>query len=106
MRGARTKEEFLAGLRPGRGYVVGAEGSYGKLAGDLLRIGGRAFQENPWMAAFVLILLLMPAVVLFHNAREVAFARLWAARIPGGRQRPPETAFSSAAPAIVSGGKE
>ena len=55
--GARNKEEFLSGPRSGNGYLRGAKGSYGSLASDLLRISGHAFQENPWMGAFVPILL-------------------------------------------------
>lgn len=76
---------------------------YGKLTRDLLWTTSDSVQEKPWLAVFCLIILGMPAVVLFHNAREFAFARHWAARIPGESRR--QISFSNVAPATMPGGK-
>lgn len=103
--GARSKEEFLAGLRAGKGRVGGEGGSYAKLTRDLLLIAGEAIKEKPWIAAFGLILLAVPAAVLFHTAKELAFAKLWAARVLGERQGPGRAAFSNAVPATALGGE-
>lgn len=101
--GTKTKEDFFAGLQTGQGCVAGGEGNYAKLTRDVLLIAGKALQESPWMAPFGLILLGVPAVVLFHNLGEIAFAQLWASRIlDEGQYRRP--IFSSAAPATVPGG--
>jgi predicted metal-dependent phosphoesterase TrpH len=102
--GATNRQEFLEGLRAGHGRVCGDMGGYVKLTRDLLLIVGEAVKEKPWMAAFGLIILGVPAAVLFHNASEFLFARLWAARVLGRPEGPRRAAFPSAESALVPGG--
>ncbi len=44
--GARTREEFMAGLWQGRAVVGGQQGSYFTLAGDMLRFAGGFYSER------------------------------------------------------------
>lgn len=44
--GARTREEFLSGLREGRARVGGQEGSYFTLASDVMRFAGAFYGER------------------------------------------------------------
>lgn len=44
--GARTREEFLAGLRAGRGRAEGRHGHYFTMASDMLRFAGRFYEER------------------------------------------------------------
>jgi len=90
--GARTKAEFLRGLRAGRGVAGGEHGGYTKLTGDVFSIAGAMMRDNPWTA---LLLPLAPAIPFYTLAvmlHEVGFARRWsalAARRERGRPRPP-----------------
>src|SRR5258708_4989596 len=45
--GARTIDEFFAGLRAGRGRVHGVHGSYGRLTADVFNIGRSPFCGQP-----------------------------------------------------------
>ena len=44
--GARTREEFMAGLRDGRAVVGGRHGSYFTMAEDILRFSGSFYQDR------------------------------------------------------------
>jgi predicted metal-dependent phosphoesterase TrpH len=44
--GARTREEFLAGLRSGRVRVGGRQGNYFTMASDIVRVAGGFYQEQ------------------------------------------------------------
>lgn len=44
--GARTREEFMQGLRAGRGVVGGRHGSYFTMAEDILRFSGSFYRER------------------------------------------------------------
>ena len=44
--GARSREEFLTGLRAGHGRAEGGHGSVFTMASDVLRFTGRFYQEN------------------------------------------------------------
>lgn len=44
--GARTREEFLAGLRAGRVTVGGRQGNYFTMASDIVRVAGGFYQEQ------------------------------------------------------------
>ena len=44
--GARTRDEFLAGLRAGRARAEGASGHYFTMASDMLRFAGRFYEER------------------------------------------------------------
>jgi predicted metal-dependent phosphoesterase TrpH len=74
---ARTIEEFLAGLRAGRGETHGAHGSYAKLTADVYRIAKALFCEKPWTLAMLPLGLLVPAVTAGHWMNEIRFCRKW-----------------------------
>jgi predicted metal-dependent phosphoesterase TrpH len=44
--GARTREEFLNGLRAGRARAAGAEGNYFTMASDMMRFAARFYEER------------------------------------------------------------
>jgi predicted metal-dependent phosphoesterase TrpH len=91
VRGARTKEEFLEGLRAGRGRVGGEAGGYAKLTRDLLLIAAEAMREKWWTALLGPLTLAVPLATLLNYAREMAFSRIWARRVfeeRQGRHRP------------------
>jgi predicted metal-dependent phosphoesterase TrpH len=44
--GARTRDEFLAGLREGRAVIGGRHGSYFTMAEDILRFSGSFYREH------------------------------------------------------------
>jgi predicted metal-dependent phosphoesterase TrpH len=89
--GARTKAEFLRGLRAGRGIVRGEHGSYAKLTRDVFDIAGSMMRNNRWTS---LLLPLAPAIPIYTLAvmlHEFGFARRWSAlacRRERGRPQP------------------
>jgi predicted metal-dependent phosphoesterase TrpH len=89
--GARTKAEFLRGLRAGRGIPGGEHGSYVKLTRDVIDIAGAMLRHNPWTS---LLLPLAPAIPVYTLAvmlHEFGFARRWSAvarRRERGRPQP------------------
>ena len=85
VKGARTAEEFLAGLRRGHGVPQGESGDYFKLTAAVLGIGGSLVAEKPWMGAFAGLFAVAPVVTLGNYFREVAFAWYW-----GQKNRPVE----------------
>jgi predicted metal-dependent phosphoesterase TrpH len=88
--GARTKAEFLRGLRAGRGIPAGDQGSFRKLTRDVFTIAGSMMRENPWTA---LLLPLAPAIPLYTLAvllHEAKFARLWSTRAARRERSQPE----------------
>src|SRR5262250_1321477 len=58
--GVRTVEEFLAGLRAGRGIIHGVHGSYAKLTADVYRIAKSFFCEKPWALPILPLTVLVP----------------------------------------------
>jgi predicted metal-dependent phosphoesterase TrpH len=81
VRGARTKQEFLDGLRAGRARVGGETGGYLKLTRDVLLIAREAIREKWWTALLGPLTLAVPVVTLLNYARELAFGRKWARRV-------------------------
>ncbi|MDP9146802.1 MAG: PHP domain-containing protein [Acidobacteriota bacterium] len=77
--GARTSEEFLAGLRAGCGSIHGAHGGYGKLTADVYRIIRGLLSEKPWTLPMVPIAVLVPAFTAGHWLNEIRFCRKWSA---------------------------
>jgi hypothetical protein len=75
--GAHTVDEFLTGLRAGRGSIHGAHGSYAKLTGDVLRIAGALFCEKPGTLLLAPLAALVPAITLEHWLHEQRFCRQW-----------------------------
>ena len=84
---ARTKGDFLAGLRLGLGEASGESGSYWKLTRDVLWIGAQMVRENPWTAPLVLLAPLAPAITAINYKLEVAFERRWSQRLLRDRER-------------------
>jgi predicted metal-dependent phosphoesterase TrpH len=86
--GVRTVDEFLAGLRAGRGIVHGVHGSYAKLTADVYRIAGALFSEKPWALAILPLTVLVPAVTAGHWLNEIRFCRKWSAALENGAKSP------------------
>ena len=78
--GARTQQEFLAGLRMGRGRAIGQCGGYWKLTRDIYSIAWRMVRECPVSAFLAPLVLGIPLVTLGNLMREKAFAQRWSAR--------------------------
>jgi predicted metal-dependent phosphoesterase TrpH len=86
--GVRTVDEFLAGLRAGRGIVQGVHGSYVKLTTDVYRIIAAFFGEKPWALPILPITVLVPAITAGHWLNEMRFCRKWSAALESGEKRP------------------
>ena len=78
--GARSRQEYLEGLRRGLGKVRGDTGSYWKLTRDVLAIGGRMVRENPLTLPLAALGVAVPAVILGNYIKENVFARFWIAK--------------------------
>jgi predicted metal-dependent phosphoesterase TrpH len=77
---ARTREEYLDGLRRGQGRVRGATGSYWKLTRDILTIGGQMVRHNPSTLPLAPLAVFVPLVIAGNYVLESFFARWWMAR--------------------------
>jgi predicted metal-dependent phosphoesterase TrpH len=77
---ARSRQEYLDGLRRGLGKVRGATGGYWKLTRDVLTIGGQMVRHNPRTLPLAPLALGVPLVMLGNYALESIFARWWMAR--------------------------
>ena len=86
--GVRTVDEFLAGLRAGRGIVHGVHGSYAKLTADVYRIVRSFFGEKPWALPILPITVLVPAITASHWLNEMRFCRKWSAMLESEGKRP------------------
>lgn len=75
--GARSKKEFLKGLRAGQARAYGSSGTYWKLTLDIWLIVAGMFVERP--ATFLLspLALAVPAATLLNYWHEWQFARKW-----------------------------
>jgi hypothetical protein len=78
--GARNRQEYLRGLRAGKGRVRGESGSIYKLTRDVLAIGGAMVRENPATLPIAALGWMLPFVILGNYAIEYGFARWWMAR--------------------------
>jgi predicted metal-dependent phosphoesterase TrpH len=85
--GARTIDEFFAGLRAGRGRVHGVHGSYGRLTADVFSIVRSLFWDKTWTMAMSPLALLVPAFTAGHWINEIRFCRTWSAAMEGGKKR-------------------
>jgi predicted metal-dependent phosphoesterase TrpH len=86
--GARTVEEFFAGLRAGRGCIHGDHGSYWKITTDVYRIIWGMLQEKPWAAVLAPTAVLVPAFTAGHWLNEIRFCKRWAAALEREEKRP------------------
>ena len=85
--GARTVDEFFAGLRAGCGRVHGLHGSSLRLTGDVFTIVKALFLDNPWTLALSPLALLVPAFTASHWMNEMRFCKKWSAIIENGKKR-------------------
>ncbi len=85
--GARTADEFFAGLRAGHGQVHGAHGSYAKLTADVFRIVWSLWMEKPWTLALMPLSLLIPAFTAGHWVNEIRFCQKWSTTLERGKRR-------------------
>jgi predicted metal-dependent phosphoesterase TrpH len=85
--GARTAEEFFAGLRAGRGRVQGEHGSCRKLTLDVFRIVTSLFCDKPWTVLASPLALLVPAFTANHWIHEICFCKKWSALLESGQKR-------------------
>ena len=86
--GARTVEEYLTGLRAGRGIVHGEHGRYLKLTADIFFFAGALLKEKPWCAPLVIAAVLIPAVTAAHWFNEIRFCKQWMARLERAETKP------------------
>ena len=77
---ARTKEQYLEGLRRGYGRVRGETGGIWKLTRDVLAIGRSMVREDPRTLAAVPLALAVPAITCGNYVVEQFFARWWMAQ--------------------------
>jgi predicted metal-dependent phosphoesterase TrpH len=104
--GARTKEEFFAGLRNGMGRVRGDSGCFTKLTHDVLMVTYELMREKSWTTLLAPLALLIPAITFLKYREERAFGRSWAAHILGQRvtrKRPRWIAVPQTAPQAAMG---
>jgi hypothetical protein len=84
---ARSRQEYLDGLRRGLGKVRGDTGGYWKLTRDVLTIGGQMVRHNPLTLPLAPLALGVPLVMLGNYAAEGLFARWWMSRYLRARAR-------------------
>ena len=84
---AVSVQEFLRGLRHGRGQVKGESGNYPKLTRAILEIGTRLVEEHKWAVVLAPLLLLVPVVTLANHLTELVFASRWSRYLAGERYR-------------------
>jgi predicted metal-dependent phosphoesterase TrpH len=77
---ARSRQEYLDGLRRGQGRVRGATGSYWKLTRDILTIGGQMVRHNPATLPLAPLAVVAPLVTAGNYLVETVFSRWWMSR--------------------------
>lgn len=87
VKGARTVEEFVNGLRAGFGLVHGGHGNYWRLTADVLRIVGAMIDEKPWTLALTPLALFVPLATAGHWLNEVRFCKKWSAALEKSPKR-------------------
>src|SRR6202000_763626 len=88
VRGARTVDEFIAGLRAGRATVNGVHGSFAKVTADVYRIAGGFFQEKPWAIGIVPLTVAGPALSFGPWVEGIRFCKRWTTALESGEKRP------------------
>jgi predicted metal-dependent phosphoesterase TrpH len=86
--GARTVEEYFAGLRARRGIVHGEHGSYAKLTLDICKFAGALLEEQPLAATLLPFTVFVPLITAGHWLNEIRFCKKWAASLLGQTRRP------------------
>jgi predicted metal-dependent phosphoesterase TrpH len=86
--GARTVEEYFAGLRAGRGVVHGLDGGYAKITLDIFNFVGSVLKDRPAAAALLPLTVFIPAVTAFHWLNEIRFCKQWATKLDAKEKSP------------------
>lgn len=81
VKGARSKREFLDGLRRGRATLHGESGGYWKLTLAVWQLGFAMTRENRWTLPLLPLAAVVPFVTLVNLVRELAFVSRWARRV-------------------------
>ncbi len=90
VRGARNKDEFMAGLRAGYGRVGGESGNYWKLTRDILLLCCEMMREDHWTVVLAPLMALVPAGVAVNYFLDRRFIARWGTVInskPGNDRR-------------------
>ncbi|HSY32217.1 MAG TPA: PHP-associated domain-containing protein [Verrucomicrobiae bacterium] len=85
--GARTVDEFFAGLMQGRGRIHGVHGGYVKLTADVFSIVNSLLHEKPWTLAISPLAVLVPFFTAGHWLNEIRFCRKWSAILDNTEKR-------------------
>jgi predicted metal-dependent phosphoesterase TrpH len=93
---ARSKSEFLEGMRSGKTNARGGSGGYWRLTADVFRISAGMWADDPRTLLLSPLALLIPAATLLYHLSERRFARKWARefaarrdqRVPNPGRRP------------------
>jgi predicted metal-dependent phosphoesterase TrpH len=85
--GARTVEEFFAGLLQGRGRIHGVHGGYTKLTAGVFSVVNSLVQDKPWTLAISPLAMLVPFFTAGHWLNELRFSRKWSAILEGRERR-------------------
>jgi predicted metal-dependent phosphoesterase TrpH len=78
---ARSRKDFLEGLRQSRGAVAGPSGNYWKLTRAVWVIGLELMREHPLAWFLFPLMAVAPAVTLANVLHERAFAAKWKRRL-------------------------
>jgi predicted metal-dependent phosphoesterase TrpH len=78
---ARNKAEFLEGVRAGKAFVGGENGSYPKLTRDVFSIYAHMLREKPLKLLLAPPAVLIPLVTMVVLLHESLFARRWSQRL-------------------------
>lgn len=79
--GAHSVSSYLEAVRQGRGQVIGASGSYGKLTQAVLGIGSGLVRNQPWTIVLSPLMLAIPLVTLANYFCELSFHARWSRSI-------------------------
>jgi predicted metal-dependent phosphoesterase TrpH len=86
--GARSAEEFIAGLRAGHGWIRGLHGSYGTVTANAYRVARGLLLDRPWTIALTPLLPFLPVFTAAHWANEIRFCRKWRGMLESGSKGP------------------
>jgi PHP domain-containing protein len=85
---ARSRAEFIEGIRQNRARVGGQQGNYWKLTRDLFWIGLQSIRHCPPALLLSPLLLAVPAGSLINYMVELRFARRWSRYLEARRGTP------------------
>jgi hypothetical protein len=81
--GARSRRDFLEGLRQSHGAVAGRSGNYWKMTGTVWTIGWGLIGAQPLAWLLFPLMAAVPLVTLANVLYETAFAAKWRRRLEG-----------------------